>query len=122
MFVDPSNDWLTHMMQLKPIKNPRGVAGLAKQKFADSYREFDSDPTDSECPHRQRSTYCRLMHHADDSRLLVAPAYISADMPLAQKKAIAVVRYFGCCPINRSAIPSMVSHTHRARANGVDQV
>jgi hypothetical protein len=28
-----------------PIENPKGVAGLAKQKFADSYREFDSDPT-----------------------------------------------------------------------------
>ncbi len=36
MFVDPSEDWQTHMMQLKPIENPRGVAGLAKQKFADS--------------------------------------------------------------------------------------
>ncbi len=57
-----------------------------------TYREFDSDPTDPECPHRQRSTYCHLMHHADDSGLLVAPAYISADMPLAQKKAIAAVR------------------------------
>jgi hypothetical protein len=92
MFVDPSKDWQTHMMQLKPIENPRGVAGLAKQKFADSYREFDSDPTDPECPYRQRSTYCHLMHHADDSGLLVAPAYISTDMPLAYKKAIAAVR------------------------------
>jgi hypothetical protein len=55
-FVDPSKDWLTHMQQLFPIENPKGVAGLAKQKFADSYREFDSDPTDPECPHRQRST------------------------------------------------------------------
>jgi hypothetical protein len=88
----PSKDWLTHMQQLLPIENPRGVAGLAKQKFADSYREFDSDPTDPECPHRQRSTYCHLMHRADDSGLLVPPAYISADMPLAQKTAIATVR------------------------------
>jgi hypothetical protein len=40
-FVDPSKDWLTHMQQLMPIENPKGVAGLAKQKFADSYREFD---------------------------------------------------------------------------------
>jgi hypothetical protein len=92
MFVDPSTDWQTHMMQMKPIENPKGVAGLAKQKFADSYKEFDSDPTDPECPHRQRSTYCHLMHHADDSSLLVTPAYISADMPLASKKAIAAVR------------------------------
>ncbi len=72
-FVDPSKDWLTHMQQLMPIENPKGVAGLAKQKFADSYREFDSDPTDPECPHRQRSTYCHLMHHADGGGLLVPP-------------------------------------------------
>ncbi len=69
------------------------MAGLAKQNFAGSYREFDTDPTDPECPHRQRSTYSHLMHRADDSGLLVPPAYISADMmPLAQKKAIAAVR------------------------------
>ena len=68
------------------------MARLAKQKFAVSYREFDSDPTDPECPHRQRSTYCHLMHHADDSGLLAPPAYISADMTLAHKKAIAAVR------------------------------
>ncbi len=90
MFVDPSKDWKTHMQQLLPIENPRGMAGLAKQKFAGSYREFDTDPTDPElpeCPHRQRSTYCHLMHRADDSGLLVPPAYISVDMPpLAQKK------------------------------------
>ncbi len=91
MFVDPSKDWKTHMQQLLPIENPRGMAGLAKQKFAGSYREFDTDPTDLECPHRQRSTYCHLMHRADDSGLLVPPACISADMPLAQKKAIAAV-------------------------------
>jgi hypothetical protein len=50
---------------------------------------------DPECPHRQRSTYCHLMHYmhrADDSGLLVPPACISADMPLAQQKAIAAVR------------------------------
>jgi hypothetical protein len=68
------------------------MAGLTKQKFAGSYREFDSDPTDPECPHRQHSTYCHLMLRADDSGLLVPPAYISADMPLAQKKAIAAER------------------------------
>ena len=67
MFVDPSKDWKTHMQQLLPIENPRGMAGLAKQKFAGSYREFDADPTDPEC---------HLMHRADDSGLLVPPAYI----------------------------------------------
>ncbi len=48
------------------------MAGLAKQKFAGSYMEFDTDPTDPECPHRQRSTYCHLMHRADDNGLLVS--------------------------------------------------
>ncbi len=46
MFVDPSKDWKTHMQQLLPIENPRGMAGLAKQKFAGStgsYREFDTN-------------------------------------------------------------------------------
>jgi hypothetical protein len=51
MFVDPSKDWRIHMLQLLPIENPRGMAGLAKQKLAGSYREFDSDPTDPECQH-----------------------------------------------------------------------
>jgi hypothetical protein len=52
IFVDPSKDWKTHMQQLLPIadENPRGMAGLAKQKFAGSYREFDTDPTDPEPP------------------------------------------------------------------------
>jgi hypothetical protein len=36
MFVDPTKDWHTHMMQLKPVENPKGVARLAKQKFAES--------------------------------------------------------------------------------------
>ncbi len=36
IFVDPSKDLNTHMQQLLPIENPRGVAGLAKQKFAGS--------------------------------------------------------------------------------------
>ncbi len=70
MFVDPSKDWKTHMQQLLPIENMRGMAGLAKQKFAGSYREFDTYPTDPECSHRQRSTYCHLMHRSDDSGLI----------------------------------------------------
>ncbi len=59
-------------------------------------RRLDSDPTDPECPHRKRSTYCHLMHALTMLMavgcMLVPPAYISADMPLAQKKAIAAVR------------------------------
>ena len=127
------------------------MAGLAKQKFAASYQEFDSDPTNPECPHRQRSTYCHLMHHADASGLLVAPAYISADMPLALKKAIVAAMkkhfyhhwrllkgevQFSGKPLHvplptllyawllpqSSATPSMVSHTHSASASGVAQV
>ena len=114
MFVDPSKDWLTHMQQRLPIENPRGVAGLATQKFADNYREFDSDPTDPECPHRQRSTYCHLMHHADDSGLLVPPAaYISADMPLAQKKAIAAVR-LAAAPIECNTKHGVAYTQHRS--------
>jgi hypothetical protein len=118
MFADLSKDWHTHMMQLKSIAIPRGLAGLAKQKFAECFRGFDNDPTDPECPHRQRSTYCHLMRHADDSGLPVAPEYISADMPLAQKQATARVR-LAAAP--SSAIPSMVSHTHSAPASCVDQ-
>jgi hypothetical protein len=124
MFVDPSKDWQTHMLQLLPIENLRGMAGLAKQKFAGSYMEFDSDPTDPECQHRQRSTYCHLMHHADDSGLLVPPAYISAGMPLAQKKAIAAVR-LAAAPIECNTKHS-VTYTQRKcqrrgiRGTGVD--
>ncbi len=54
MFVDPGKDWKTHMQQLKlPIENPRGMAGLAKQKFAGSYREFDT-AREFDLPHRSR--------------------------------------------------------------------
>ncbi len=61
MLVDPSEQGLADPHeQLLPIENPRGVARLAKQKFADSYKEFDSDPTDPECPHR--STYLLPPH------------------------------------------------------------
>jgi hypothetical protein len=121
MFVDPSKDWKTHMQQLLPIENPRGMAGLAKQKSAGSYREFDTDPTDPECPRRQRSTYCHLMHRADGSGLLVPPAYISADMPLAQKKAIAAVR-LAAAPIECSTkhgVAYTVCH-NASSANGVE--
>jgi hypothetical protein len=62
MFVDPSKDWKTHMQQLLPIENPRGMAGLAKQKFAGSYREFDTDPTDPECPHHQSAQHVLPPH------------------------------------------------------------
>jgi hypothetical protein len=92
------------MQHLLPIENPRGMAGLAKQKFAGSYTGSltYSDPTDHLNARTANAapTYCHLMHRADDSGLLVPPAgaYISADMPLAQKKAIAAVRLPGCCP------------------------
>jgi hypothetical protein len=95
MFVDPSKDWKTHMQQLLPIENPRGMAGLAKQIKVCRVATGSLIPTPqipSAHIHRQPSTYCHLMHRADDSGLLVPPAYISADMPLAQKKAIAAVR------------------------------
>lgn len=95
--ADPDTDWETHMMQLKAIGNPRGIARLAKQKFAAGILLFDMDPTDPECPHRKRSTYCKLMYHRDDSGLLRTPAYITAVMPLHRKQALASVR-LGCAP------------------------
>ena len=104
MCVDPSMDWQTHLMQLRPIDSPKALTRLAKQKFADSIQEFDMDPTDPECPHRQHSSYCQLMHHAHESKLLVAPAYISADMPLCKKQAIARVRL--------SAVPIRCNTSH----------
>ncbi len=111
----------TIMLQLLPIENPRGMADglgwLSRSLLVATVtvREFDSDPTDPECPHRQRSTYCHFMHHADDNGLLWPPACISADMPLAQKKA---PQCAWPLPL-LSAIPSTVSHTHSASASGV---
>ncbi len=127
MFVDPSKDWRTHMLQLLPIENPRGMAGLAKQKFAGSYRKFDSDPTDPECQHRQRSTYCRLMHRADDSGLLVPPAYICADSAcrtchLLNRKPLKPSQQCAWPRPLLSVIPSTVSHKHSASAGGVGLV
>jgi hypothetical protein len=58
-----------------------------------------------------REYYCHLMHHADDSRLLVPPAYISADIPLAQKEAIAAVR-LAAAPIECNTKHS-VAYTQR---------
>jgi hypothetical protein len=96
-FADPDTDWETHMLQLKAIGSPKGVAKLAKQKFTNSIQMFDGDPTDPECSHRKRSTYCQWMHHPDDSGLIRAPAYINADMPLHRKQSLARVR-LGCAP------------------------
>jgi hypothetical protein len=51
-FADPDTDWETHMLQLKAIGSPKGVAKLAKQKFTNSIQMFDGDPTDPECSHQ----------------------------------------------------------------------
>jgi hypothetical protein len=62
------------------------------------------------------------MHHADDSGLLVPPAYISADMPLAQKKVIAAVR-LAAAPIECNNTKHGVVYTQRKRqrcGTGVD--
>ena len=121
MFVDPSMDWQTHLMQLRPIDSPKALTRLAKQKFADSIQEFDMDPTDPECPHRQHSSYCQLMHHAHESKLLVAPAYISADMPLCKKQAIARVR-LSAAPIrcNTSHGVQYIQRSCQRCGSGVD--
>jgi hypothetical protein len=54
---------------------------------------------------------CMPYAPCDDSRLLVPPAYISADMPLAQKKAIAAVR-LAAAPIECNT-KHRVAHTQR---------
>jgi hypothetical protein len=54
------------------------------------------------------------MHRADDSGLLVPPAYISADMPLAQKKAITAVR-LAAAPIESNTKHSVHSVTYTQR-------
>jgi hypothetical protein len=68
------------------------------------------------------------MHHADGSGLLVPPAYISADMPLAQKKVmivmIAAVR-LAAAPIECNTKHGVTSVTYTNRkcqrcGNGVD--
>ncbi len=55
---------------------------------------------------------------ASSSRLLVAPAYISADIPLAQKKAIGAVR-LAAAPIEYNTAKytkhHSVAYTHSAQ-------
>jgi hypothetical protein len=123
MFVDPGQQRLvdpaTCCSLLLPIENPRGMAGLAnKQKFSGSCREFDSDPTDpDECQHASAvptATSCTVL--MTDSGLLVPPAYICADMPLAQKKAIAAIMRLAAAPIECNTKHSV---THSASAGGV---
>jgi hypothetical protein len=67
-------------------------------------------------------THCHLMHHADAIGLLVAPAYISADMPLAQNEESHASLVYAWLLPQSSATPSMVSHTHSASASGVAHV
>jgi hypothetical protein len=120
-FADPDTDWETHMLQLKAIGSPKAVAELAKQKFASGIQVFDSDPTDPECSHRKRSTYCQWMHHPDDSGLIRAPAYINADMPLHKKQSLARVR-LGCAPTHTNTTHTVpyTQRTCRRCGHGVD--
>jgi hypothetical protein len=109
------------MMQLVVIGNPKGLARLAQQEFAASIQQFDMDPTDPECPHRKRSIYCKLMYHQDDSGLLRTPAYITADMPLQRKQALASVQ-LGCAPTHTNtthAVPYQQRTCQRC-SGGID--
>jgi hypothetical protein len=120
--ADPDTDWETHMLQLKMIEAPKSISRLAKQQFAAGIQLFDWDPTDHECPHRKRSSYCKLMYHPDDSGMLRAPAYITADMPLQRKQAIASVR-LGCAPTHTNtthAVPYQQRTCKRCSGGGVD--
>jgi hypothetical protein len=42
--ADPDTDWETHMLQLKAIDSPQGVARLVKQKFALAYKCSTATP------------------------------------------------------------------------------
>ncbi len=118
-FVDPSKDWKTHMQQMRPIENPRGVAGLAKQKFAGSYtgsliptpqilsaRTASAAPTATLCT-MLMTVGCWFPQHTSvlTCRFLKRKPSLQYAWPLPQL----------------SAIPSTAaSHTHNASANGVE--
>ncbi len=53
-FVAPERDWKAHMTQVLPIESAKDITQLAKKKFADSVLQYDEDPTEPECPHRQQ--------------------------------------------------------------------
>jgi hypothetical protein len=123
MFVDPSKDWKNRMQQLLPIENPRGIAGLAKQKFAGSYREFaiptPQIPSAHTASAARTATSCTVLmtvgcwypqHTSVLTRCLLKrkPSPQCAWL-LPQLSAISAI------------LPSTASHTQSASANGVEQ-
>ena len=91
--------WLTCWSELKPFEQPNAVVALAKVKFCDSIYEFDHDPTDPECPTRQRSSYCRWMFVKPVDGKLVAPAYLQRhNTSIDKKQAVARCR-MGAIPL-----------------------
>ncbi len=109
------------MQQLLPIENPRGMAGLAKQRFAGSYREFDTDlPTD-----RSRVPTPPAQHVAATSCTVL----MTVGCWYPQHTSVLTCRLLKRKPSQQcawplpqlSAIPSTASHTQSASANGVEQ-
>ena len=91
-FVAPEKDWYEHMAQFLPIESAKSIAQLAKRKFADSVLQFDDDPMEPDCPHRQHNSYTHWMYQQPADGLLRTPAYVGHDMPLQQKHDVARCR------------------------------
>jgi hypothetical protein len=80
-FVAPERDWKAHMTQMLPIESAKGIAQQAKTKFVESILQFDDNPTEPDCPHRQHNSYTHWMYHPSADHVLRAPAYVGHDMP-----------------------------------------
>jgi len=94
-FVRPEFDWKDHLSCMKPIKGPRTLLQDGKACFDRVIQSFDGDPLDPGCEHRQRCKYQQWMYAPGDNDTLRAPAYISQDMPLKYKQALARLRLSG---------------------------
>jgi hypothetical protein len=94
-FVNPDFDWARHMVELRPIENPRAVVQLARTKFIESILQFDKDPSDPACPNRQHNTYSTLMYVAPSSGKIRAPEYIKHTTQLCKKQIVARCRLSG---------------------------
>ena len=95
-FICPERDWRTHLLELQPITEPKGLTDLAKTKFVSSIDEFEGDPTDPECPHRQRCKFRSwMLTEPENNQLLQPPAYVGHNMPLNRKHKLAQFRMSG---------------------------
>lgn len=94
-FIEPSYDWKAHLLELKVIDQPKAIVAAGKAKFRASILQFDQDPSIPECPERWHHSYRHYMHVEVSEDTLVAPAYVSYDMPLHLKKSVARLRLSG---------------------------